>query len=164
MISLLRNSVRFNWRNPVCVASLALNPMATFPSDFLWGAATASYQVEGAHQQDGKGPSIWDVYSHLPGTMYQGYYQSTFLVHNSTDGVGAATVNTTGEKGSQQESGTPGLFKRVINPNIEYTAWDWAIYPEGLYEGMRRIQERYGNIPIVITENGIGTKDAIAGA
>jgi len=90
------------------------------------------------------------------------YYQSTFLAHNPMNGVGAATLNTTGEKGSQKESGIPGLFKRVINLNIEYTDWDWAVYPEGLYEGMKRIQERYGNIPIVITENGIGAKDPIA--
>lgn len=43
-----------------------------FPADFLWGAATAAYQVEGAHDVDGKGLSIWDVYAHQPGTTYQG--------------------------------------------------------------------------------------------
>jgi 6-phospho-beta-glucosidase len=90
------------------------------------------------------------------------YYQSAFLAHNPLNGVGTTPVNTTGEKGSQKESGIPGLFKRVINPNIEYTDWDWAIYPQGLYEGMKRIQTRYGNVPIVITENGIGAKDPIA--
>lgn len=46
--------------------------MSVFPKDFLWGAATASYQVEGAHDADGKGLSNWDVYSHLPGTTYMG--------------------------------------------------------------------------------------------
>ncbi|HEY9738030.1 MAG TPA: family 1 glycosylhydrolase, partial [Trichocoleus sp.] len=45
--------------------------MTSFPENFLWGASTAAYQVEGAYQQDGKGPSIWDAYSHLPGTTYQ---------------------------------------------------------------------------------------------
>lgn len=33
-----------------------------FKEDFLWGAATASYQVEGAAYEDGKGLSIWDVF------------------------------------------------------------------------------------------------------
>ena len=35
------------------------------PHDFVWGAATAAYQVEGGAFQDGKGPSIWDTFSHL---------------------------------------------------------------------------------------------------
>ena len=35
----------------------------SFPADFTWGAATSSYQVEGAAEADGKGPSIWDAYT-----------------------------------------------------------------------------------------------------
>src|SRR5664279_5905411 len=38
----------------------------SFPGDFTWGAATASYQVEGAVHEDGRGESIWDRYSHTP--------------------------------------------------------------------------------------------------
>ena len=38
-----------------------------FPKGFLWGTATASYQVEGAVNEDGRGPSIWDTFSHTPG-------------------------------------------------------------------------------------------------
>jgi len=34
--------------------------MKMFPADFLWGAATAPYQIEGAWNEDGKGPSNWD--------------------------------------------------------------------------------------------------------
>ena len=43
-----------------------------FPEDFLWGTATASYQIEGAVDEDGRGASIWDTFSHTPGKVYRG--------------------------------------------------------------------------------------------
>jgi beta-glucosidase len=45
--------------------------MRKFPDGFLWGTATAAYQIEGAHDADGKGPSIWDTFSHIPGKVFQ---------------------------------------------------------------------------------------------
>jgi len=43
-----------------------------FPSNFVWGAATASYQIEGAYNEDGKGESIWDRFSRTPGKVQDG--------------------------------------------------------------------------------------------
>ncbi|MGC5050211.1 GH1 family beta-glucosidase [Micromonospora sp. DT48] len=44
-----------------------------FPDNFLWGAATAAYQIEGAARDDGRGESIWDTFSRTPGKVYAGH-------------------------------------------------------------------------------------------
>jgi beta-glucosidase len=46
--------------------------LTTFPEGFLWGAATAAYQIEGAAATDGRGPSIWDTFSREPGRVRNG--------------------------------------------------------------------------------------------
>jgi beta-glucosidase len=45
---------------------------AEFPKGFAWGAATAAYQIEGAARADGRGPSVWDTFSHTPGKVRGG--------------------------------------------------------------------------------------------
>src|SRR5947209_16460376 len=46
--------------------------MAQFPANFLWGAATASYQIEGAATEDGRGESTWDRFCATPGKVMNG--------------------------------------------------------------------------------------------
>ncbi|MEU9286551.1 GH1 family beta-glucosidase [Streptomyces sp. NPDC048275] len=46
--------------------------MSTFDPDFLWGAATSSYQIEGAVTEAGRGPSIWDTFAAAPGAIQGG--------------------------------------------------------------------------------------------
>jgi beta-glucosidase len=48
------------------------NQAGKFPKGFLWGSATASYQVEGAVKEDGRGATIWDTFSHTPGKTVDG--------------------------------------------------------------------------------------------
>ena len=43
-----------------------------FPENFVWGAASSAYQAEGAYRADGKGLSVWDVYTHEPGHIFNG--------------------------------------------------------------------------------------------
>ncbi|MFF3666695.1 GH1 family beta-glucosidase [Microtetraspora malaysiensis] len=58
-----------------------MNSPARFPSDFVWGAATAAYQIEGATREDGRGVSVWDTFSATPGTVRDGDTGETAADH-----------------------------------------------------------------------------------
>ncbi|MFC0508761.1 GH1 family beta-glucosidase [Micromonospora costi] len=62
-----------NPASPPAVGVLDPRPELTFPPGFLWGAATAAYQVEGAATEGGRTPSIWDTFSHTPGRVREGH-------------------------------------------------------------------------------------------
>ena len=49
------------------------NDYCRFPDSFIWGTATASYQVEGAVHEDGRKPSVWDTFAHQPGKIAMGH-------------------------------------------------------------------------------------------
>ncbi|HYD97802.1 MAG TPA: GH1 family beta-glucosidase [Alphaproteobacteria bacterium] len=53
-------------------AAGAAAAVRTFPEGFLWGASAAAYQIEGAAKEDGRGPSVWDTFSRIPGKVANG--------------------------------------------------------------------------------------------
>jgi len=69
-------------------------------------------------------------------------------------------MNTTGKKGTAQVQGVPGLYKNPANDFLPTTDWDWTIDPMGLRMCCRDITSRY-DLPIVISENGLGAFDKV---
>ncbi|SFH63923.1 glycoside hydrolase family 1 protein [Pisciglobus halotolerans] len=95
-----------------------------------------------------------------PDFMGVNYYQTSTVSANPLNGVGMGKPNTTGEKGSSEANGVPGIFKDEQNPFVERTNWDWEIDPTGMRIALRRITSRY-DLPVLITENGLGEYDTL---
>lgn len=130
-----------------------------FRKDFLWGAATASYQIEGAAYEDGKGLSVWDQFSHQQGKCYEGhtgdvacdhYHRYVEDVQLMADlGIrnyrfslawprilpeGTGTVNPKGI--AFYDRLIDELLKKGIRPFITLFHWDypWALQTRGAWE------------------------------
>ncbi|HKT02240.1 MAG TPA: GH1 family beta-glucosidase [Rugosimonospora sp.] len=58
---------------PADLAATGADGLLSFPPDFLWGAAAAAYQIEGAATEGGRTPSIWDTFSRVPGRIVAGH-------------------------------------------------------------------------------------------
>jgi beta-glucosidase len=69
-----------------------------FPPDFMWGAATAAYQIEGGATADGRGPSIWDTFSHTPGRVFNGDTGDVAVDHYHRYAEDIALLSTLGVK------------------------------------------------------------------
>jgi beta-glucosidase len=118
-----------------------------FPPDFVWGCATAAYQIEGGVHEGGRGASIWDVFSHTPGKTYNGdtgdladdsyhlYKEDVRLLKNL--GVGAYRMSIAWSRIFPNGTGQPsaaGLdyYKRMldelqqngITPYVTLFHWD----------------------------------------
>jgi beta-glucosidase len=125
-----------------------------FPRDFVWGAATASYQIEGAANEDGKGPSVWDVFCKKKGAVWEGHTGDVACDHYHRYPEDVALMKTLGIKSYRFSvswprvlpagTGAPNakgldfydrlvdeLLKNGIDPLCTVFHWD---YPQALYE------------------------------
>jgi beta-glucosidase len=62
-------------------AAATASDVIAFPPGFVWGSATAAYQIEGAASEDGRSPSIWDTFSHTPGMVANGNHGDVACDH-----------------------------------------------------------------------------------
>ena len=89
------------------------------------------------------------------------YYKTCSIEYNPLDGIDSlGGENNTGKKGSAEMEGVPGMYKVPANKNLPTTDWDWTIDPMGLRFACRKITSRY-DLPIVISENGLGAFDKL---
>jgi beta-glucosidase len=140
-----------------------------FPEDFLWGAATAAYQIEGAAAEDGKGDSTWDEFCRRPGVIADGSSGAVACDHyhrlegdlDLMQGLGLRgyrfsiswpRVQPLGA-GPANERGldfydrlVDGLLKRGIKPNATLYHWDLPLALEELGGWANRdIAQRFGD-------------------
>jgi beta-glucosidase len=144
------------WTSPSAPAESA--PDRKFPTNFWWGAATAAFQIEGAAREDGRGPSVWDTFSHTPGRTKNGdtgdvaddhyhLYESDVKlmvelgIKHYRFGISWTRIVPEG-RGAVNEKGvdfyrrlTDALLKNGITPHATLFHWDG---PQGL-------EDRYGS-------------------
>ena len=108
-----------------------------FNKDFVWGAATSAYQIEGAAFEDGKGPSIWDVYAHQPGKIVDGLDGDTACDHYHRFAEDVKLMAELGIKGYRFSISWPRIFPQGIG----------AVNEKGL--------DFYEHLVDLLLENGI---------
>ncbi|MGZ5295792.1 MAG: GH1 family beta-glucosidase [Actinomycetota bacterium] len=145
-----------------------------FPPDFLWGAATAAFQIEGATTEDGRGESIWDRFSHTPGRVRNGdtgdiacdhYHRYREDVALMTDlGLSAYRFSVAWPRVLPEGTGHPNeagldfydrlvdeLLARSIDPFVTLYHWD---LPQSLEDAggwpIRATAEAFGEFAAVV--------------
>lgn len=86
------------------------------------------------------------------------YYSSHFIA--PWNGESYIHHNGSGEKGTSCFR-LKGIGERLTKPNIKTTSWDWPIYPQGLEDMLLKISNKYGDIKVYITENGMGALESL---
>lgn len=108
-----------------------------FPKDFCWGCATAAYQIEGAANEDGRGKSNWDVFSHTPGRVANG----------DTGDVACDSYHRYAEDAKLLKALGVSTYRMSL-------AWS-RIFPEGRGQPNAKGVDHYDRVVDNLLENGI---------
>ena len=95
-----------------------INAARQFPKGFLWGTATASYQIEGAVKEDGRGQSIWDRFAHTPGKIKNNHNADVATDHFHRYKEDVQLMKTIGAKAYRFSIAWPRVFPQgTATPN-----------------------------------------------
>lgn len=108
-----------------------------FPKDFIWGSATASYQIEGAYKEDGKGESIWDRFSHTPGK----------ILNNDNGDLACDHYH--------RYKDDVKLMKEIGLKSYRYSISWPRIFPDGVGKPNEKGMDFYKRLTDLLLENGI---------
>jgi beta-glucosidase len=126
----------------------------SFPDGFVWGAATASYQIEGAVSEDGRGPSVWDTFCRRPGAIWNGQNGDVACDHYHRHAEDVAIMKEIGLKGYRFSicwprvlpSGTGavnqkglGFYDKLVDELLDADVQPWPTlfhwdFPQALFE------------------------------
>ena len=110
----------------------------SFRKDFIWGAATASYQIEGAAYEDGKGSDIWSDFSHEPGKVFQGHNGDIACDHYHRFKEDVALMKRMGVKNYRFSVSWPRLIPEGVGEvNPQGVAFYNALIDELIANGIR---------------------------
>ena len=87
-----------------------------FPKNFVWGAASAAYQVEGAANEDGRGPSVWDMFCRRPGAIWSGHTGAVACDHYHRYKEDVALMKRLGLKGYRFSISWPRVLAEGVGP------------------------------------------------
>jgi len=100
------------------------NEPLSFPENFIWGAATASYQIEGGWNEDGKGESNWDRFTHTPGKIFENHTGDVACDHYHRWKDDVALMKQLGLKAYRFSIGWPRILptgrKTINEPGLDF--------------------------------------------
>lgn len=95
------------------------------------------------------------------------YYNRSYI-RPYVSGESRIDCNNKGKRGEKSEEEDvkriaviKNLFERIEDPNGKFTEWDFEIFPKGIYDACMEVTQKYGKVPIYITENGVGLHEKL---